>query len=100
MLDFLRIEGNIQDYNSLVKFSQIQFTTDINLDSSELVPQYENERYKWYYFKGKYQRYYLNIKQKICRLSGFSTYYLVKYLAACTKTAAMVKIIVIFTIQI
>ncbi|MFN5847561.1 MAG: hypothetical protein ACK5UE_13100 [Chitinophagales bacterium] len=76
MLDFLRIEGIIQDYNSLVKFSQIQFTTDINLDSSELVPQYENERYKWYYFKGKYQRYYLNVKQKICRLSGFSTYYL------------------------
>ena len=77
MVDFLRVEGIIQDYNSLVKFSQIQFTTDVNLDSSELVPQYENERYKWYYFKGKYQRYYLNVKQKICRLSGFSTYYLV-----------------------
>jgi hypothetical protein len=77
MLDFLRIEGIIQDYDSLVKYSQIQFTTDINLDNSELVPQYENERYKWYYFKGKYQRYYLNLKQKICRLSGFSTYYLV-----------------------
>jgi hypothetical protein len=77
MLDFLRIEGIIQDYESFIKHSQIQFTTDINLDSSELVPQYENERYKWYYFKGKYQRYYLNLKQKICRLSGFSTYYLV-----------------------